>query len=262
MNPSDATVVADHLEVHYQPIVDLRTREVRAVEALARWRDSDGTLLDASAFIDAAERTERIIELGQAVRRRAIAQVAAWSRRCGRLLDLHVNVSPREFDARLVPALLDDLERSALAAPALVLEITESRRFADAPEAATIVQVARELGIRVALDDFGVSWASVDRLHALDVDLVKIDRSVVSGRVDTPRTLTSAIVAYAHRRGLQVVAEGVEHPDDVPILLAMGCRWGQGHLLGRPAPAAELTARLEAEACDLVEARTTVTTAG
>lgn len=260
MTSPDATVVAERLEVHYQPIVDLRTREVRAVEALARWRDSDGTLLTPPAFIDAAERTERIVELGRAVRRRAIAQVAAWSRRCGHLLDLHVNVSPREFDARLVPAVLDDLERSALPTQALVLEITESRRFADAPEAATIVQVARELGIRVALDDFGVSWASVDRLHALDVDIVKIDRSVTSA--GTPRTLTSAIVAYAHRRGLQVVAEGVERPDDVPVLLAMGCRRGQGHLLGRPGTAEELTARLEAEACTLLEARPTVTTAG
>lgn len=234
------------VEVHYQPIVDLRSGRIEGAEALARWRTADGSLLGPATFIDRAEQTEGIIDLGQAVRRVAIPQVAAWSRQCGRTLDLHVNVSPREFDGRLVPAMLDALERAGLPPSALVLEITESRPFADVPEAATVVQLAREQGIRIALDDFGVGWSSVDRLNALDVDLVKIDRSVVSGEVEPPISLTRAVVSYARRRGLQVVAGGIERPDDVTRLLALGCRRGQGFLLGRPGPAEDLTTALEA----------------
>lgn len=232
------------VEVHYQPVVDLRTGRVGGVEALARWRAPDGALLGPISFIDAAERTDRIVELGQVVRRRAISQVADWARRCERELDLHVNVSPHEFDDRLVPGLLETLESAALAPSALVLEITESRPFADAPRAATIVQLVREHGIRIALDDFGVGWSSVDRLHALDVDMVKIDRSFLATSVETPRSLTSAIVSYARRRGLDVVAEGVEQPEDVARLLTMGCRRAQGYALGRPEDPETLTARL------------------
>ncbi len=231
-------------EVHYQPIVDLRNGRIEGVEALARRREPDGTLLAPASFIGTAERTNQIIELGQTIRQQAITQVAVWSRQCGRTLDLHVNVSPREFDDRLVPAIQDALETAGLPPSALVLEITESRPFADAPQAATIVQLARESEIRIALDDFGVGWGSVDRLHALDVDMVKIDRSFVSTSMEMPPSLTSAIVSYARRRGLQVVAEGVERLDDVDRLLTMGCRRGQGYALGRPEATDALTERL------------------
>ncbi len=244
MSPVGAPVDT-RVEVHYQPIVDLRTGRIEGVEALARWRGPDGALLGPAAFIDRAERTEGIIDLGQAVRSMAIPQVATWSRHCGRTLDLHVNVSPREFDGRLMPAVLEALDHAGLPASALVLEVTESRPFADAPEAATVVQLAREEGIRIALDDFGIGWSSVDRLNALDVDMIKIDRSFVAISLESPPSLTAAIVSYARRRGLEVVAEGVEHPEDVDRLIAMGCPLAQGFLLGRPGPADGLTPALD-----------------
>lgn len=233
--------VDTRVQVHYQPIVDLHDGRTEGVEALARFRAVDGSLIAPAAFIERAEQTADILDLGRAVRRMAIPQVAAWSRRCGRTLDLHVNVSPREFDAELVPTVLEALARAGLPPSALVLEITDSRPFADAPEAATVVQVAREQGIRIALDHFGVGWSSVDRLNALDVDLVKIDRSFVATDVETPVTLQAAIVSYARRRGLQVVASGIERPEDVSRSVELGCRRGQGMLLGPPGAAAELT---------------------
>ena len=244
------------VEVHYQPIVDLRTGQVDAVEALARWRDDAGRLLEPAAFIGAAERTSRIADVGRAVRAIAVPEVVAWSQWLGRPLDLHVNVSPHELEATLVPSLLAELAASGLPAEQLVLEITEARPFTDDPEAATVVQVARDHGVRVALDDFGVGWSSIDRIRSVDVDMVKVDRSFVADDGTTPRSLTSAIVAYARRRGLQVVAEGIERPEQVAGLVAMGCRRGQGFLLARPGTATDVAALLGASpTSNLVTAR-------
>ena len=125
-----------------------------------------------------------------------------------------------------------------------MLEITQSRPIDDVPHAATIVQVLRERGVRIGLDDVGVGWSSVDRMRALDADVIKIDRSFVVDDGSTPRSLVAAVIAYAHRRGVQVVAEGIEQPRQVDRLLDLGCTRGQGHLFCPPLPVDRVSALL------------------
>ena len=125
-----------------------------------------------------------------------------------------------------------------------MLEITQSRPIDDVPHAATIVQVLRERGVRIGLDDVGVGWSSIERMQALDVDVIKIDRSFVIDDGSTPRSLVAAIIAYAHRRGVRVVAEGIELPRQVDRLLDLGCVRGQGLLFFAPMPPDAITALL------------------
>lgn len=232
------------IEVHYQPIVDLRSGMATAVEALARWRDPDGTLRGPETFLGFAEQTDLITEIGEAVRAVAVPQAASWARTHPGPLDLHLNVSPREIDHGLVDTVQRVLEESRLPANRLVLEITESRPIDDVPHAATIVQLVRELGVRIGLDDVGISWSSVDRMRALDLDLIKVDRSFVVDDGSAPRSLVAAIIAYARRRGIQVVAEGVERPEQAQRLLDLGCTRGQGFLFCAPGPADVVTSLL------------------
>ncbi|MGD9705526.1 MAG: putative bifunctional diguanylate cyclase/phosphodiesterase [Acidimicrobiia bacterium] len=236
--------------VDYQPVVTLETGMLVGIEALVRWQHPTRGLLPPSAFIDLAEETGAIIGIGNWVLTTAARQLQSWRRRYGLSeLWMSVNVSVCQLDA---PGFVDDIERvltsTALDPANLVLEVTESI-FAD-PEggAAAALSALRVFGVRVALDDFGTGFSSISYLHQLPVDILKIDRSFVSGSdvASAGAVLLEAIMTMARRLGLDVIPEGIETLEQLAEMRAIGCQYGQGFLLSHPVPADAIEALLVA----------------
>jgi diguanylate cyclase (GGDEF)-like protein/PAS domain S-box-containing protein len=230
----------DHsLDVRYQPIVDLAGGQVTAVEALTRW-PRNGEFLPPATFIPIAEETGMILQLGELVLRRACADATRW-RESLPDLRVSVNVSGRElqdrgFVARVARCLAD----TGLDPDALVLEITETV-FLRAAETVPVLAELRELGVRLAIDDFGSGYSSLEYLRRFPVDYLKIDRSFVTGRgLASDVDFLHAIVALADSLDLETVAEGIETHDEYANLRRVRCDGGQGFLFSGPVPSAEI----------------------
>ncbi|MEV6596373.1 EAL domain-containing protein [Actinoplanes sp. NPDC051346] len=228
--------------VHYQPVVDSRTGEVRSLEALLRWTKPDGTNVPPDQFIPAAEDSGLIIAIGAWVLRHAIEQATTWHRQFG--LSLSVNVSGHQLpDPEFAQMVLDALSASGLPPTALILEITETALVAVTGSAATDVhnclQRLRDHGIRIAIDDFGTGYASLSYLRHLPVDILKIDRSFVhsdGGIAPGPQdsAFLRAILHLSENLRLSTIAEGVETPQQAALLQHMNCHLAQGFLFHRP----------------------------
>jgi diguanylate cyclase (GGDEF)-like protein/PAS domain S-box-containing protein len=231
------------LEVHYQPEFVLDTSEVVGAEALVRWHHPQRGLLAAAEFIEIAEETGVILEIGSWVLGEACHQLGSWLRtHPERELVMRVNLSARQVaQPDLVPVVVEAVERSSIPPSALCLEITETTLMADAEVSLAVLEKLRGLGVTLAIDDFGTGYSSLSYLKRFPVSVVKIDRSFVGGvgsdQDDT--AIVSAIVGMAHSLGLGVTAEGVETQVQVDELLRLGCTHAQGFLLGRPVPAGE-----------------------
>jgi EAL domain-containing protein (putative c-di-GMP-specific phosphodiesterase class I) len=230
------------LVLDYQPVVDLTTGTFVGLEALVRWQHATRGLLPPSAFIPAAEQSGAIAAIGAWVLDTAGRQLHHWQRRYGRPdLWLSVNVSVCQLDdPRFAGDVADGLRRTGLAPTSLVLEVTESGLADPAGGAAGSLETLRQTGVRVALDDFGTGYSSISYLRQLPVDILKVDRSFVSGEnANRPGDLLlEAIVGLAQRLGLDVIPEGIESPEQLTRLQTLGCRTGQGFLLSQPVPAA------------------------
>jgi len=238
------------LVLDYQPIVDLATGRFSGVEALVRWQHPTRGLLPPSAFIGLAEQTGAIAGIGSWVLETAAGQVRSWQGRY-RIpeLKLSVNVSVCQLDdPGFADHVSDVLARTGLEPGSLVLEIIESVLANPAGGAALSLDQLRLRGVQVALDDFGTGRASIGYMRQLPVDILKLDRSFVSGeRADrTGDVLLQAIVGLARRLGLDVIPEGIEAPEQLARLQALGCPTGQGFLLSRPVPAAAIDELLAA----------------
>jgi len=237
---------ADELILHYQPFVDLATGRIVGAEALVRWQHPQRGLLPPVEFIPRAEETGLILKLGQRVMREGIRQLQEWQTTLSlpASFQLHVNTSPVEFrSSGLVAFVLDALNRHHVPASSLVLEITENGLMADEDEIMQTLGDLRSAGLGLAIDDFGTGYSSISYLRWLPVDTVKIDRSLVTG-IDTDpqaRRLVAAIVQLIAAVDLTPIAEGVETAEQAAQLRALGCRYGQGHHLGRPVAAGEMT---------------------
>ncbi len=238
------------LELHYQPEVDLVTGRVVAVEGLLRWPHPTLGLLGPDAFIGLAERSGVLIDLGRWTVRTACAQLAHWQVDHPALpLEVWVNMSPTQLAA---PGTLDTV-RGALAEfgirhGRLCIEVTERVRWPDVDAAERLLAELHDLGVRLAIDDFGAGYSSLLRLAALPVDALKIDRALVAGIGG--RTIDNAIVAAlldaVQSFGVEVIAEGVETRRTAADLLRLGCTRAQGHLFGAALPAALLSPLLTA----------------
>jgi EAL domain-containing protein (putative c-di-GMP-specific phosphodiesterase class I) len=230
-----------HLELHYQPIVSAGDGTVVAVEALVRWRHPDRGLLVPADFLPVAERSGLVVDLGTAVLGQACADLARW-RAAGHELRVSVNLSPRQLHhEELVRTVLATCDRTGADPAGLVLELTEDALIEALGVAGAHLRDLRRHGALVALDDFGTGYSSLQYLRDLPVDMVKIDRSFVSGLgAGDDGALAEAIVGLAAALGLVSVAEGVERVDQLRRLQAMGCEMVQGYLLGRPVPLEEL----------------------
>ncbi|GIE33123.1 hypothetical protein Ait01nite_061680 [Actinoplanes italicus] len=226
-------------DVHYQPIVRLSDGATVAVEALARWTDPVAGPVHPDVFVTMAERTGLVAAIDDFVLDRACADAAKLAERHGRPIDVHVNVSA----GRLAGQGLEDAVRAALTRhrlePArLIIEITETLRIPDLPSAAGLVERLRALGVRVALDDFGSGFNALAQLHAIPVDIVKLDSSLtnVDASPDRAGALCRSVLAICAELGIIVVAEGLETEERAGAMAALGCPLGQGYLYGAPAP--------------------------
>lgn len=236
------------LEVFYQPIISMTDREIVAVEALSRWRDARGNTISPTEFVPAAERVGAIASLDRFVMERAMAQVQDWSRRFSPI-GASVNLSAKGFaDADLCGQVERLLDRTGLPARQLQLELTESALIDDVSGAQAQIGRLRQLGVKVAIDDFGAGQASLGYLTTFAVDTVKIDRSLVERVAEEPRTarLVAGIIELFRAIDLATVAEGVETAEQYVHLQSAGCRLAQGYYVGRPVSADEMAAVLAA----------------
>lgn len=229
--------------VRYQPIVDVRTQQATGVEALVRWEHPVRGVLSPLEFLSIAEDLGLDREIDRHVLETACATVARRVRETGEDLQLTVNVSPDHLVDVDVPDMVRDvLERTGLRPDLLWLEITEHavlQRSASGPATTVLQAFARlsDLGVRLAVDDFGTGFSSLASLVNYPIHMLKIDQSFVSGLTDDPRSaaMVEALVALTRRLGIVAVAEGVERPAQLQALVELGCPKAQGYLWGRPA---------------------------
>lgn len=237
------------LEVHYQPIVAVADGCPAAVEALVRWRHPREGLLSAAEFVPLAEECGLIGPLGELVLRQACRDLAAWRLSGALSLEVWVNVSGEQlvvpsFAARVAEA-IDD---AGIDAEGLVLELTESTLIRDPALAGATIDELHALGVRLALDDFGVGYSALGTLHHFAFDALKVDRSFVAGIArEKQRGLLRAIVDMSRALSLDVVAEGVEEPEQLAVLHELDCRLAQGFLFSRPVPASDVLGLLQSE---------------
>jgi len=224
--------------LEFQPVIDLKNRELLGIEALVRWRHPERGVVPPDHFIPAAEESGQIIELSQWVLLDACRRVRAWrdSITAGNGLRLAVNISGRHLQhADLVADVRRALDESGLEPDNLVIELTESTIMHNTELNLEIFRDLKALGVRLAIDDFGMGYSSLSYLHRFPIDILKIDRSFVSRLTesgDGPE-LARAVVMLGATLGLETVAEGIEQDDQVAELLDLGCVAGQGFLFAR-----------------------------
>ena len=235
----------EQLAVWYQPEVELATGRIVAVEALLRWHHRDGTVWTADRFVEIAEDTGLILDMGDWVLRQACLDAAGWARsRPDRPLTVRVNVSAVQLaEAGLIEAIDDALAASGLDPTLLCVEITETALLRTTAITHANLEALHARGVSLAIDDFGTGYASLTYLHQYPVDVIKIDRSFMTD-VDQPGGLVAGIVALARTLGIAVTAEGVETPAQAAGLHAFDCPTAQGWLYSAAVPAEDITGLL------------------
>ena len=241
----------DQFLVEYQPLVSMQTGLMTGVEALVRWQHPDRGLVPPAEFIPLAEATGVIGDLGLWVLREACAQAVEWYRTGDRAapLSVHVNVSPRQVrDSGLVDQVAHVLAVTALPAGCLTLELTEGVLLDDDEQALAVLADLRALGVRVAIDDFGVGYSSLSYLHRFPVDILKIDRSFVQRLAEGgDPALVTTILHLGRTLRLETVAEGIERPQEELLFQSHGCTTGQGYHFSPPVPAERIRELLAGE---------------
>ncbi|PTV96434.1 diguanylate cyclase/phosphodiesterase [Rhodobacter aestuarii] len=230
-------IAQDQFELHYQPQVDLATGEVVALEALLRWRHPDWGLLMPADFMDVLGDSVLSLQVGEWVLREACRQVAAWNRDLARPLTIAVNIFPRQFDRKILPALVSTvLKETGLPPNLLDIEITEDTALAHVSDAAETLAALRVLGVGLVLDDFGTGYASLASLARHPVHKLKIDKSFVSGLTRGPacRAILESMQRMAAALGIETVVEGVETEETAGMMRDFGFDIGQGYLWSRP----------------------------
>jgi diguanylate cyclase (GGDEF)-like protein/PAS domain S-box-containing protein len=236
-------LASDELELHYQPVVDLEHMSVVSVEALVRWRDGD-RLVPPADFIPVAEETGLIEPIGEWVIWEACSQAREWER-AGFSPRVTFNVSPRQLLRPDFPDVVAAaLTEHAVDPGRMVAEITETAFMRYSTHGNDSISALHELGLLLAIDDFGAAYSSLSRLRDLPVDVLKIDRSFLAAVPEDVAAgqIVEAILSLARALNVIAVAEGIERDDQLEFLRARGCRLGQGFGLGRPVPPDELTA--------------------
>lgn len=241
---------SNEIEVHFQPKLNLKTGQITAAEALARWHHPDQGFVSPAVFIPLAERTGLIESLGLKVLEQSCQQAASWYYQ-GINVQVAVNIAAQQLDSGLLVQQVDELlNKYELPARMLELELTESTLMEDAEAAIVEMQSLRTRGISLAIDDFGTGYSSLSYLQRFPLDVLKIDRSflMTDQGSKSQGTLTRAIIALGHGLGMKVVAEGVEEQDQLNELKKLGCDFAQGFVISKPVPAAEFTQLLEQQA--------------
>lgn len=229
------------LQLYYQPIVSMRTRQIVKAEALLRWRHPQRGLIDPATFIPLAEESRLIVDIGNWVFREACACVARWRKQFGRVIQVSVNKSPVQFEHRVKMDWLESLSRSGLPGNSITVEITEGLLLKESLKVKERLLEFRNSGVEVSIDDFGTGFSSLSYLKQFDIDYLKIDRSFVrflTGN-DSDKALVEVIIVMAHKLDLQAIAEGVETEEQHELLAAFGCDYAQGFLYSPAVPEEE-----------------------
>ncbi len=232
----------------YQPIVDLKTGQIIAVETLLRWNHPVRGPISPNEFVPVAEESGLIVRIGQWVLQEACQQMACWLSEGYELEWIAVNISARQFsEGNLVRHVNNALDESALPARFLELELTESILMDNMNYTLQTLNDLKSMGVELAIDDFGTGYSSLSYLKQFPIDRLKIDRAFVSCLPDDveDQRITQAILAIAHSFNLSVVAEGVESQQQLNFLTEHHCDAGQGYLFGKPMPAAGVTELLQ-----------------
>ncbi len=229
----------EEFQLHYQPILNLKTRRITAFEALLRWNHPKWGIMAPSEFIPLAEETGLIIPIGHWVLRTACQQIREWQLRYSTQppLSINVNLSARQFAQKdLVEQIGQILQKTALAPGSLSLEITESILLENDAAVMTQLEQLRVLGVQVQIDDFGTGYSSLSYLQRLPIGTFKIDRTFVNrvGVEGNGLGLLRTMLALAHDLGMKVVAEGIETDVQLHKLRELGCEFGQGYLFCKP----------------------------
>jgi EAL domain-containing protein (putative c-di-GMP-specific phosphodiesterase class I) len=225
--------------LHYQPIVDQKTRKVRSIEALVRWNHPQLGLMPPDRFIELAEETGLIIPLGDWIMRQACRDAATWPDHVA----VAVNLSAAQFkNNNPLESITSVLAEAGLPARRLEVEVTESVLLGHDADCIDVLRQLRAMGVSVALDDFGTGYSSLTYLKRFPFDKIKIDRSFIRDIVgdSDSMTIVSGVCNMARGLNMTATAEGVETEDQFALLRIAGIDFAQGYLFGRPAPAEAL----------------------
>jgi diguanylate cyclase (GGDEF)-like protein/PAS domain S-box-containing protein len=231
-------IATEQLELHYQPVVRIQDGTISGVEALLRWRHPERGMIPPDQFIPLAEETGLIIPIGRWVLREGCRHARRMRDTLpgGEMLTMSINLSVKQLQhSDVIADVHDAVEEAGIESSALTLEITETVLMADTDLAVTRLRELKALGVNLALDDFGTGYSSLSYLSRFPVDILKMDRSFLTGGA-TPEMseLASAVLALGTTLKLDVVAEGIEQPEQWTSLRDLGCEFGQGFFFARP----------------------------
>ncbi|MEW6445593.1 MAG: EAL domain-containing protein [Pseudomonadota bacterium] len=234
----------NQFELFYQPQLDLRSQRIIGAEALLRWRHPERGLVPPGMFVPLMEEIGLIVPIGEWILREAARQVRVWEQ-AGLKLRIGVNISPRQFLEESFLRRVTAIIRETGVNPAqLDLEITESMAMHKPEATIALLHDLRALGLKIALDDFGVGYSSLEYLLRFPIQMLKVDRAFVKDitRNQSDRAIVRAVVAIAQSMGLTTVAEGVEELRQMDFLDALGIQEVQGYFVGKPMPMSEFEA--------------------
>lgn len=239
----------NELVLHYQPQIYLDSGRIFGAEALIRWQHPERGLLLPSTFLPSLEQSSLALEVGWWVLEEACRQSAEWRAAGHSDIKMGVNLFPVQLRSpNICQKVLEAIERHGLHPSQLELEITETVALNDDSRSLEVLTTLRNLGVRIAFDDFGTGYASLSSLQRYPLTTLKIDRGFVQDMLTTPRdaAITRALITMSTDLGLETIAEGIENPAQEAALRALGCRAGQGYLYGRPMPASDMEKVLSA----------------
>jgi EAL domain-containing protein (putative c-di-GMP-specific phosphodiesterase class I) len=237
--------------LHYQAKLDLNTRKITGVEALLRWQNPDLGMVSPTRFIPIAEETGLIVPIGMWVLQTACAQNVAWQREGLPPLCMAVNLSARQFaNETVIEDITAALEESGMKPELLELELTESMVMQNTERAIKILGALKRMGVRIALDDFGVGYSSLAQIKRYPIDTLKVDRSFIHGLTENPgdKAITEAIISMGKTLSLTVIAEGVETQEQAAFLREHACDEMQGYYFNKPIPGDEFAGLLRQHA--------------
>lgn len=242
-NDLRGALAARQYRIFYQPIVHLASGRIEKAEALLRWQHPLHGLMLPDEFLQIAEETGLIGEIGEWVYQTATGQAARWQQRHDRPFQLSINQSPSQLlqNGPGLAAKCRELQGGKRSDEYLMVEITEGMLMQAGEEIGEVLLAYRDAGIQIALDDFGTGYSSLSYLSRFNIDFIKIDRSFVSNMTagNEDFSLCEAVIAMAHKLGIQVIAEGVETEMQKVLLTEIGCDYAQGYLFSKPLPAEE-----------------------
>ena len=229
----------DQLKLFYQPLINLKTGEVAGFEALARWEHEDRGEISPTEFIPVAEESGLILQLGRWAMDRAARTLAGWDKTAGEKLPLYVGVNLSAIQVardNIAEVVESALKSSGLTGDRLTLELTESSIVQDPARAMRVFDALKSLDATVAMDDFGTGYSSLAYLQRLPIDVLKIDKSFVSGMMVDPDSvaIVRAVLSLAEALGMSTTAEGIETVELATTLATLGCSSGQGFYFARP----------------------------